>query len=244
MGMLIVYLVVGQLAIFGLIVMAIKQILLRDTMKAVTRLRDAEGELAKKEDTIRKRIEDNENEFRRKNAEAQDALVRGREAMEKELARTRETLVEEAKKERDRILDEATRNKEKLRMELVREMETRTMEYAGKVYELVFSEDLGSRLDNACIEELLIALGEMDASSITVQADAVGVECSRPLDAAHKQKLQEIIEQKFSTSLSVRETIVPDLVAGIRIKLGSLEIDGSLQNRFREAIQQLKRDQV
>lgn len=239
MGMMI-YLIVVQVAVLAVAIVALRQILLRDTMKAVAKLREAEGELGKKEEQVRKRIEENEAEFRRKSAEAQEALARTREAMEKDMARSRDTLMEEARKERDRILDEATRNKEKMRQELAREAATKVLEDTGRVYEMVFSHAIGQKLDQLFLDELLAALDEMDGSSITVDADAIDVTCSHPLEAAHRERIKKLVTAKFDVALEVRETILPELIAGVKIKLGSLEIDGSLSNRFREAIDQLK----
>lgn len=235
-----IYLILAQGVVFAVMVIGIRQLLLSDTLKATNKLRDAEGELGKKEESVRKRIEENEAEFRRKSAESQETLARTREAMEKETAKSRDAILEEAKKERDRIVDDAVRNKEKVRQELAREAETRTLDYAGRIYEMVFSAELGQKLDYAFLEELLAALDEMDASSINVDAPAIEVECSHPLDEAHKKRIQEIVAAKFDVSLGVHETINSEMIAGIKIKLGSLEIDGSLRNRFREAIDQLK----
>jgi len=239
-----IYLIVFQVAVFAILVMGMKQLLLRDTQKAAGKLRDAEAELGRKEETIRKRIEENEAEFRRKSGEAQEALVRAKETMEKDVARSRDTLLEEARKERDRILDEATRNKEKLRQELIREAQVQTLENTSRVYEMVFSAEVGRTLDHAFLDELLTALDEMDASSITVSAPSIEVISSHPLEAGHRQRLKEIVERKFEAKLEIQETIAPELIAGIKIKLGSLEIDGSLRNRFNEAIEQLKSEHI
>jgi len=240
MGLL--YLVLAQVAVFAVMVVVIRQLLLRDTMKAVAKLREAESELGKKEDTIRKRIEENEAEFRRKSAESQQELGRAKETLEKELGRTRETLVEEAKRERDRIMDEAQRNKERMRQELARDMEAKTLDNTGRICDMVFSEEMGARVDQAFIDELLAALEEMDSSSITIAAEAIEVGAGRPLSPATKDRIKDLVARKFGVSLEVRETAVPELIAGIRLKLGSLEIDGSMQNRFREAVDQLKQE--
>ena len=242
--MIMIYLAVFQAAVFVVLVLGMKQLLLKDTLKAAAKLREAEAELGRKEEAVRKRIDENESEFRRKSAEAQESLVRSKEAMEKDVSRSRDALLEEARKERDRILDEATRTKEKLRQELVREAQVKTLEHAGRIYEMVFSEALGQTLDHAFLDELLAALDEMDTGSITISAPSIEVVCSHPLDAAHRTRLQEIVKRKFEVNLEVIETVVPDLIAGIRIKLGSLEIDGSLKNRFNEAIEQLKSEHI
>ncbi len=242
MGLL--YLVLAQLAILVVMVVVIRQLLLRDTIKAVAKLRDAESELGKKEDTIRKRIEENEADFRRKSAESQQELARAKETMEKELARTRESLVEEAKRERDRILEEANRNKERMRQDLARDMEAKTLDNTGRICEMVFSDEMGARVDQAFVDELLAAIEDMDASSITIAAESIEVGTGRPLSQTTKDRIKDLVARKFGVSLEVRETVVPELIAGIRLKLGSLEIDGSMQNRFREAVDQLKQEHV
>ncbi len=241
---MMVYLIIVQLAIFAVLVIGLKRLLMGDTQVAAAKLREVEADLGRKEEAVRKRIEDNEAEFRRKSAEAQEALNRTREAMEKEVSRTRDGLLEDARKERDRIVDEANRSKEKLRQELAREAQAQAVEHARRVYELVFSEELGRKLDHAFLDELLAALDEMDSSSITISAAAIEVVCSHPMEPAHREQLREIVTRKFNVSLEVRETIDTELIAGIKIKLGSLEIDGSLRNRFNEAIEQLKSEHV
>jgi F0F1-type ATP synthase delta subunit len=241
---IMVYMIIIQVAVLVVAVFVLRQILLRDTMKAVTKLREAEGELGKKEEQVRKRIEENETEFRRKSAEVQETLTKTRETMEKDMARSRDALMEEAKKARDRILEDATRNKEKMRQELAREASAKVLEDVGRVYEMVFSAEMGQKLDHAFLDELIAALDEMDGSSITVDADAIEIACSCPLDVAHKERLKALVVSKFNVNLDVRETVIPELIAGIKIKLGSLEIDGSLANRFREAVDQLKSEHI
>jgi len=241
---IMVYLVIAQLAIFMILVIGLKRLLLGDTQLAVSKLREVEADLGRKEEAVRKRIEDNEAEFRRKSTEAQEGLNRTRESMEKEIARTRDGLLDEARKERDKIVDEANRSKEKLRQELAREAQAQAVEHARRVYELVFSEELGRKLDHSFLDELLVALDEMDASSITISAAAIEVVSSHPMEPAHRERLREIVARKFNVALEVRESVDPELIAGIKIKLGSLEIDGSLRNRFNEAIEQLKSEHV
>ena len=84
----------------------------------------------------------------------------------------------------------------------------------------------------------------MDAGSITISAPAIEVICSHPLEAEHRTRLKEIVLRKFDVKLDIRETVDPSLIAGVKIKLGSLEIDGSLKNRFNEAIDQLKSEHM
>ena len=72
----------------------------------------------------------------------------------------------------------------------------------------------------------------------------IEVVSSHPLEPAHRERLKEIVLRKFNVKLDTQETLLPELMAGIKVKLGSLEIDGSLRNRFNEAIDQLKSEHI
>jgi F0F1-type ATP synthase delta subunit len=240
----LILLVVVQLAVFGVIVLVLKRVLLRDTLNAVNRLREAEAELGKKEEGVRRKIEENEAEFRRKSQEAQETLARQRETAEKDMGRTRDALMEEAKKERDRILDDAARSRDKMRSELIEEAESKAVDYAGRVYEMVFSREVGETLNRVFLDELLAALEEMDSGGVTVEAAQADLESSYPLDAETAARVKDLIGRKFGVTPELRVKVLPELIAGLKIKLGSLEIDGSMVNRFREAVEELKRSRA
>ena len=90
----LVYFVVIQLCVFGVIVFVLKRILLSDTLNAVNRLRQVEGELRKKEDGLQRRMEEQEEEFNRKRTEALAELETAREDAAKEAPGALPTRVE------------------------------------------------------------------------------------------------------------------------------------------------------
>ena len=244
MSLTLIYVLGAQVVVFGVMLAALKWILLRDTLDAVRRLKEEEGELGKKEDAVRRRLEEHEAEYRRKAADMQEELARAREQAEKESQRLRDSLVEEARKEKDRILAEAERGRERMRQDLVQETEARAMEYAGRVFELVFSERIGAALNRLFLDELIEALAEVDGTSITIDAQEALLESAQPVEPDQKKRLVEVIGRTFGVEPVITEKSAPELISGVRIKLGSLEIDGSLRNRFREAGEELKKSRA
>jgi F-type H+-transporting ATPase subunit delta len=53
--------------------------------------------------------------------------------------------------------------------------------------------------------------------------------------------LAKLLSEKFGANVAIEEKLDKELLAGIIFKLGSLEIDGSLRNRFREAAAEVKK---
>lgn len=233
--------IVAHVLVLVVIVIVIKRLLLSDTMTAVSRIKQVEAEVRKKEEGIRQEIEEHEKEFARKKAEAEEEIERHREAAEKELAKTRDQVIADAKKEGDAILERAKKGEEKLRQEIARDMEEKAVDYGGEVFKLVFSDKIGEELNKQFTSELLDALEEVDAASITVDSDEVEFKSSHPMDPEQKKRLEKMLADKFGVDIKIEEKIEEDLLAGLVFKLGSLEIDGSLRNRYQEAAAEVKK---
>jgi len=234
--------IVAHVVVLAVIIVIIRKMLWSDTVKAVERIRQVEAEVRKKEEAIRKEISEHEKDFGRKKAEAEAALQEQREKSEKEVTGMRDHIVGEARKEADKIIEQAKANEEKFRKQLAQDMEEKTVEYSGQVFDLVFSEKVTPDIDKAFINELLDALNEIDAGSITVETDQAEFITAREMDAEQRARLEGILNEKFNANIKIKEKVDPALMAGISFKLGSLEIDGSLRNRFLEGVAEVKKN--
>jgi F-type H+-transporting ATPase subunit b len=222
-------------------VFIIKRLLLSDTAQAVNKIKQVETEVRKKEEAIRREIEEHEKEFAKKKADAEADLQKRKEDSEKEVGRMRDQVLSDAKKEAERLLDQAKKNEEKLRKQIAQEMEEKAVDYGIQVLKLVFSEKMNEHLNKTFIDELLDALGEVDSSSITVDASEVQFSSSHPMLPEQKERLEKLLAEKFNVNIKVNEKIQKELIAGLVFKLGSLEIDGSLSNRLQEAAAEMKK---
>ena len=143
--------------------------------------------------------------------------------------------------EADKILGDAQLAKEKIREQLVRETSGKAVEYAGELFKMVISKNVGEKLNMAFVDELIGALSEVDETSIHVEANESEFIASHALDAAQKGRLEALLSEKFGAVIKINERIDESLLAGLIIKLGSLEIDGSLLNRYKEGVNEIKR---
>jgi F0F1-type ATP synthase delta subunit len=147
----------------------------------------------------------------------------------------------EAKHDAQKIIDQAQANEKKLREQIEREMEEKAVDYGGKIFQLVFSDLLTTELNNVFTGELIDALNEIESGSMTVDTSEAQVVTSHPLDDAIRSRLRDVLREKFRDDASVTETVDDSLLAGVSLKMGSLEIDGSLLNRYREAVLEVRK---
>lgn len=230
-----------HIVVLGVVVVLIKKILLGDTMKAVESVREVETEIRKKEAGIREQIEEHERVFQQQKMAAQQELEDHRAEADKEVARARDQVLGEARTEADRMIEQAKRNEDKFRQQISQDMEEKAVLYAGEIFELVFTDKMAEAVDRVFTDELLDALDALDSSSITVDADEVEFKAGRPITPEQKARLETLLKEKFSVDVKVQEIVQEDLVAGLAFKLGSLEIDGSLSNRMKEAVDEVKK---
>jgi F-type H+-transporting ATPase subunit b len=238
---ILIPIVVAHVAVLVVIVFVIRKLLLGDTMRAVNRVKQVEADIRKKEEAIRRDIEEQEREFARKKAEAETQIEQQREEGRKEVGRQKEEVLAEAKKEGDRILARAKQNEQTLRDQIAQDMAEKAVDYAGEIFKLVFSEKLSEQVNRGFIDELLDALEQVDADSITVDTTKAEFTASHPLDPEQKARLEKLLADKFGAAIKVEEKVRPELLAGLVFKLGSLEIDGSLLNRYHEAATEVKK---
>ncbi len=239
--MILVPIVVVNVVILGLIVFVVKKLLLSDTMKAVGTIKQVEAEVRKKEETIRMEIDVHEKEFLTKKTEAEAALEEKRKVSEAEVTKMKENVLNEAKKEGSNIIEQAKKNEEKFRQQLALDMEDKAVDYAGQVFQMVSSDMMSVELNKALISELLDALEEIDASSITIDGDGAEFTSSHPIEPDQKNRLEGLIKDKFGLEIKVEEKVDEAVLGGLILKLGSLEIDGSLRNRYQEAVTEVKK---
>lgn len=238
---ILIPIVVVNAVALGLIVFVIKKLLLSDTMRAVGTIKQVEAEVRKKEETIRMEIDVHEKDFQKKKIEAEEALDQKRKASEKEVALMKENVLSQAKKEGDNIIEQAKKNEANFRQQLAQDMDEKAVDYAGQIFHMVSSERMSSELNKALIGELLDALEEVDASAITIDGEAVEFRSSHEIVPEQKQRLQKLVKEKFSLDIKVEEKIDESILGGLILKLGSLEIDGSLKNRYQEAVAEVKK---
>ncbi len=220
----------------------VRLLLLGTARRAVRRVRQVEDDVRKKEQDIRREIDEHERDFAEKKAEAERQSQAYRDEARREAAHLKEKAIAEAKKESQKIIEQAHKSEQKLRDQIAREMEDKAVEYGGRIFKLVFSDLLTSELNGQFNSELIDALNELEKGSITVDSREAKVTVSHTMDEPQRQRLESVLREKFHKDAVVDEQVDESLLAGLVLKMGSLEIDGSLRNRYQEAVQEVKKE--
>ena len=107
--------------------------------------------------------------------------------------------------------------------------------------------EITEKVDAAMLGGLKISLGnqEFDASlsgkleKLESQVDEVQVTTAVELSSAQRKKLSDALEKKFGASMKINEVVDPTILGGIRVVMGSKEIDASVKTKLDKLRQQL-----
>ncbi len=234
--------IVIHVAVLVVLAGGAKMLLQVTANRAVSRVRQVEDEVRKKEEDIRREIDEHERDFAEKKADAERQLQAQRDEARREAAHLKEKTVAEAKKEGQKIIEQAHKNEDKLREQIARQMEDKAVEYGGRIFKLVFSDLLTGGLNTQFNSELVDALNELEKDSITVESSEAQVTVSHQMEEGQRQRLESVLREKFHKEATLQEKVDESLMAGLILKMGTLEIDGSLRNRYQEAMQEVKKE--
>ncbi len=234
-------LVLLHVVVLVLVVVFIRMVIGGMASRTIRQVRQVEDEVQKREDEIKRDIAEHEQAFATMKDEADREIQGHKDESRREVARLKEQALAEAKAEGAKIIELARQNEQKLRDQIARQMDEKAIDYGGKVFNLVFSDIMTASLNGQFVSELMDALRDIDKGSITVEGTAAEVTVSHPLDPAQHKELEGVLREKFGDGVTLTEATDASLLGGLILKLGTLEIDGSLRNRYQEAVHEVKK---
>lgn len=239
--MLIVGFVVIQTIVFGVIFLVLRKMLLKDTTSAVNRLKIVDEENAKRLEEIKAKIQEAEAEYKRKLEELAAELEKQREEAKKQTEEEKTRVLAKAREDGDRILETSKSRADKVDQEIEKAVQGRAVELARTIAEKALSVTMQSVLHEKLVEELLREVEALDVGHIPDETREVEIVQPQPLSDDLKKRIRQILEKKLGRKLEIKETIKTDMGSGLSLKIGSLVLDGSLQNVLDGVARELKK---
>ncbi|HTL70819.1 MAG TPA: F0F1 ATP synthase subunit delta [Candidatus Eisenbacteria bacterium] len=155
----------------------------------------------------------------------------------KEAHDTQESIVSQARKQSVDILAQAERARDAMMQEMERQVEERALERACELVEEVLPREMGEKVHADWVAELLKrGLDELGRLNLPEDLKAAELVTAFPLTPEQKKSLEKGIRDRIGKNLPVTERSDAALIAGVKIVLGSVIIDGSLRSKIQEAV--------
>ena len=233
-------LIIIQVVTFFAIVFVLKKLLYTETAKEAQRLKVLKEENYQKQKELQEKIESAESAYREKMAKAEEEIRRQHIREEEEIEKLKRKVLDKAKGEAEQIVQSAFNVKEKIREEIGLEMRKKSPELAFQIFKEVLSPDIKGMIHKELVKEVINQVKQLDDSRFNIKIKKGELVSAYSLEKSEKDMLLSIISEKLGYKISFEEKEDDMLIAGFIIRLGTLVIDGSLENRLREMEKDLK----
>ena len=239
--MLVWQIILIQMATFTLIVLFLRWLLYSHISKALERLQKLNQQNLEKEKVLKEEFErakkQAELEIQQGKIEAENIKEQAKEDGEK----TRRNLLESSKEEAKRIVNEGMRDSQRKYNDLLLSMQDKAVYLAVDIVRYIFTERIRQALHVQVIDELIDDVASLDKEKIRAQGDRAEIVSAYSLGPDQEQRLQKALSNKLERNIILEETIDPEVVGGMIIRLsGFVVIDGSIKNKFKRVLPIMK----
>ena len=233
--MLIVWLILIQVIIFGGLIFILRKVLTQNVVLATKHIEELNQDYAKKETELNRQME----EVKQKSDEI---LKKAQE----EAQQTRQQIIKETEAEKDRVLQQTHTQSEELieqadksRQLLIGEINDRiAKEAVNKACELIqdtLPEQFKREVHQHWIEELLDSgFAQFERLKIPAGMREVKITSAFTLNDGHRKNLTKKLKDTLKREMSLKEEVDSKIVVGLIVTIGSLVLDGSLKNKIQE----------
>lgn len=232
---MLIQIFIVQVVTFLAIVIVLRKFLYAESVKETQRLNKLKEETSTKQRELQEKIEQAQAAYDEKMAEAEKNVRMMNSRTESESKELRKKVLEKAKQDADNIMKAAFNAKEKMREEIAVEM----IQGAPRLAVSVFAEVLSPAVKEAVHRELVGQVHDkikgLDRATFKTHIEKGEVHAAFPLGQDDRQSLEASINTLLGYDVPLTYQQAEAITGGLVLKLGSILIDGSLENRMRQA---------
>lgn len=234
--MLFLWLVLLQVIIITVLVLFMRLLFTRHVSSATAHLHELNEDYSQKLDDAKKRQTDADKYYDDMLVKAKTDAERSKVQILKEARDMQTQILTDARRQSEEILTQGNAARQEMIKDIDRRVDERAMERACELVQTLLPEQMTLQMHEQWVDELLKnGLGELSRLNLPADVHQAHVASAHALDAERKAALGKKIKDALKREIKLEVATDPKLVAGIRITLGSVIIDGSLRLKIKEA---------
>ena len=224
-----------QLVIFGILIAFLRVILTRNISKATSQLNELSQDYSQKLEEAQKRLQEADKYYDSMLLKAKTEAEKTKMQILKEANDSQQMIVNESRKQSEEIIQKAQKSKDSLREEVEQKILEGSVKKACEIVQEILPSLITKDMHQAWVEELSKhALEELDRLNISKEIREAQITSAYELSSQQKTALEKKITGKLGREIHFVNETDPSLIAGIKITIGSVVIDGSLKFKIKE----------
>ena len=234
---MLIPLLILLMVLFGGLLLLLRIILSRLATQATGHLKVLSQETLAQQEALKKRLTEAEGQYREQLVKAKEEADRIRSESLQKTQLECQKMLEHAHQEAERITQQAIHGRQKREEELMASMEKRVLERACELVQEVLPMELRETTHadwlDRIIKDGLIPLERLKTQE---KIHEVQVTSAFPLTPSQRKQLLERFQTVLGSSLTLKETVDPRIIAGLVVTLGHSVLDGSLVSKLKEVV--------
>ncbi|HNX81814.1 MAG TPA: F0F1 ATP synthase subunit delta [Candidatus Omnitrophota bacterium] len=233
--MLIFSLILMMLVVFGVLIFFLQKILKQNLEIATKHLDELKDDYEAKEKHIVKQSEEAMSHSQEIIAQAQDEAQKLKEQILQQAEAERESVIKQARSKGDEMIEQAEKSRHALLAEIEDRIAKGAVEKACELVNDVLPENVKRIVHEEWLDDL-INNGFTRLSGVSLPSDVqtAKVVAAFALSDENRSKIVSKLKTVLGRDIVLTEEINPHFIAGFVITIGSLVLDGSLQNKIKE----------
>ncbi len=236
---MIVAIIFFQLLIFGGIIFFVRHMLSQNVTSATSHLQDAVAEYTKKQEEMEQKLkkaqEDYEDTIKKAKKESEILKDKSR----KEVSEERDRIIEQAHRESEEIIERAQKSAEAIKAEEEKIIKEKAVEKSGELICEVLPEEVARQMHDKWVDKLISeGTGGLDRLRVPEDISRAQVATAFALSEAQRTMLKMKFQEIFNRDIELEEEVDPRLVAGLKIVLGNLILEGSFYGKVGEIVRE------
>ena len=233
--MLFLWLVVLQLVIFAVLVLFLRVILSRNVTSATAHLQELNEDYDHKLEDARKRQAEADKYFDETVLKSKIEAEKAKMQILKEARENQEGILVQTRKQSEDILAQAEKAKESLLKEIDARIEQQALMRASELVQAALPSEITHQMHDRWMEDLFKhGLAELERLNLSAEVKEARVVSAFAMSTEQKNSLSRKFKESLKREIRLNTEVDPTLIAGVRITLGSVLIDGSLRFKIRE----------
>ncbi|MDD5729605.1 MAG: F0F1 ATP synthase subunit delta [Candidatus Omnitrophica bacterium] len=234
--LLIVSFIVIIIITFIVLVSFASKMMNKDLGTATAHLDQLSAEYAKKEEQIRKQLEDVKRQSQEILANAEKDAALNKQRVLKEAETEKEKVITQAQSKCDEMIQQADRARQALMDDMDHKIEERAIQRASELLKEALPEDIRVTIHGKWIDDLVGGgFDQLERLRIPEGINEAVLTTAYPLTEEKRQALAGKIKEKIGVQINLKEEVDADIISGWVITIGSLILDGSLRFKIQEA---------
>lgn len=243
--MVLIWIIVLQILVFVVLAYFLKVTLSKNVSQATSHLSEINQDFNQKLEEANKKKAEVEKYY-------DDIMIKTKSEAEKakmqilrEAHDTREEMIREARKQSAEIIEQANRSRESILAEIDEQVDARGLERAWEMASAVLPAEISQSMHEQWVDALFQDEAQgLERLRLPENLQSAEVVTAYPLTPKQREAITRMLRQKAGRELSLTETVSTELVAGFKLVLGSVVLDGSLENRMKEWIRRARATKV